>query len=254
MKMATLLLSALLLLYLGILTWLYLAQRQLLFHPTKKTPPREGFALSTSFGTVHVERRNPGKARALIYFPGNSERWWEDPDDLARMLPEHTIYFPHYPGYGASQGSPSQESLFETAEALYDRIAPDHQSVDLIGRSLGSGVALYLASRRPIRRLVLLTPFDSITELGAKRYPIFPVRSIIRDPFESTRYAPEVSAPTLILLAQKDRVVPHAHSLRLIESFRRTRPEHHTLPDTDHGDIIDSPEYPGLVREFLESE
>jgi len=242
----------LLLLYLLSLGYLYLFQRKLLFHPTHEKKAKEGFYLQTPKGRIRIEVRNPGKAKALIYLPGNSEHWWESPDDLARLLPEHTIYFPHYPGYGASEGSPSQEALFQTAIRLYDRIAPEHGSIDLTGRSLGSGVALYLASRRPVRRLVLITPYESIAALGAERYPIFPVRLIVKDPFESLSYAPDINAPTLILLAQNDSVIPHAHSRKLIESFRRIRPEVHTFPETDHTNIIDSPEYPKILRNFLE--
>ncbi len=253
MKTPLLLLGAALLLYLGALGWLYFAQRKLLFHPTRERQARVGFYLSTPGGKVRVEVRNPGKDRALIYLPGNSEHWWEDSDDLARMLPEHTIYFPHYPGYGASEGSPSQAALFEMALRLYDHIAPEHRTIDLLGRSLGSGVALYLASRRPVHRLVLITPYDSIAALGAERYPIFPVRAIIRDPFESIRYAADLTLPTLILLAEEDSVIPPVHSRRLIDAFRRIHPRVVTLPGTDHGSIVDSPDYPALLRSFLEN-
>jgi pimeloyl-ACP methyl ester carboxylesterase len=245
-------LLALLLLYLLALGYLYLFQRKILFHPTHERQAKEGFYLEIPEGKVRVERRNPGRGKALIYFPGNSEHWWEDPDDLARLLPEHTIYFPHYPGYGASGGNPSQDAFFAMAETLYDRIAPEHRAVDLIGRSLGSGVALHLAARRPVRRIVLITSYDSIASLGAERYPLFPVRTIVKDPFESTRYASELTAPVLILLAEEDRVIPRTHSQNLIRFFRKTEPKVITLPRTDHGDIIESPEYPKLLRDFLE--
>jgi len=245
-------LFALLLLYLLTLGALYLFQRKILFHPTHERRPREGFFLESPEGKVRIEVRNSGKAKALIYFPGNSEHWWEDPDDLARLLPEHTIYFPHYPGYGASEGSPSQEAFFAMAERLYDRIAPRHKSVDLAGRSLGSGVALYLAVRRPVRRIVLITPYDSIASLGAERYPFFPVRSIVKDPFESIRYAPDIDVPVLILLAENDRVIPLAHTQNLIRHFQRTEPRTILLPGTDHGNIIEHPDYPTALRRFLE--
>jgi len=242
----------LLLLYLTGLGYLYFFQRKILFHPTGERKSRKGFFLETPEGAIRVEVRNPGHSQALIYLPGNSEHWWENPDDLARLLPKHTIYFPHYPGYGASEGSPSQKSLFALAQTLYDRIVSGHREIDLIGRSLGSGIALFLSSRRPVRRLVLITPYDSIVSLGAERYPLFPVRHIIRDPFDVRSYAEKITVPTLILLADKDRVIPHAHSHNLIRHFYKIKPRVITLPETDHGSIVDAPEYPKILKNFLE--
>ena len=227
-------------------------QRHILFHPSRERKAKEGFFLQTPAGRIRVEVRNPGKENALIYLPGNSEHWWEDPDDLARLLPEHTIYFPHYPGYGASEGAPSQQTLFDSADRLYDHIAPRHCRIDLVGRSLGSGVALHLAAHRPIRRLVLITPYDSIAALGAERYPLFPVRAIIRDPFDVFPLAKDVNVPTLILLAEHDSVIPHTHSRRLIRHFQKITPQVLTLPGTDHGNIVEAPEYPKILRSFLE--
>jgi len=253
MKMLAWGLLLLLLLYLGALAWLYLSQRSLLFHPTGETPAGHGFFLDLGGDRIRVEVRNEGRATGLIYFPGNSEHYWEDPDTLAAMLPEHTLYFPHYPGYGRSEGSPSQAAFFEMALKLYDTVAPRHRRIDLIGRSLGSGVAVYLAARRPIGRLVLITPYDSIVALGQRRYPIFPIRLIIQDPFESLRYAPKVKAPTLVLLAEHDRVIPHRNSQRLIESLRQSPVTQRMLPGSDHTDIITHPDFAGSLEEFLEA-
>ncbi|WP_456391524.1 alpha/beta hydrolase [Nitratifractor sp.] len=239
--------------YLLILAYLYFFQRTLLFHPTHESKAQEGFYLETPIGRIRIEVRNPGRERALIYFPGNSEHWWEDPDDLSQLLPGHTIYFPHYPGYGASEGSPSQEAFYLMAEALYDRIVPRHGAIDLVGRSLGSGVALHLATRRPVRRLVLITPYDSIASLGAERYGIFPVRAIIKDPFDALADAPKIRIPVLVLLAESDSVIPHAHSRRLLRAMDHAEVKVHEIPGSDHGDIVDSPRFKTRVREFLEA-
>ena len=253
MKMLTWGLLLLLLLYLGALAWLYLSQRSILFHPTGETPARHGFFLDMNGERIRVEVRNEGCVKGLIYFPGNSEHYWEDPDILAAMLPEHTLYFPHYPGYGRSEGSPSQTAFFNLALRLYDTVAPRHRQVDVIGRSLGSGVAVYLAAHRPVGRLVLITPYDSITALGQRRYPIFPVRLIIKDPFESLRYAPEVKAPTLILLAEHDRVIPHRNSRHLIDNLRQSSVTVRILPGSDHTDILDHPDFAKVLEKFLEA-
>lgn len=247
-------LLVLLFLYLVALIWLYLTQRSLLFHPTKSTKSKDGFTLTINKNRVWIEVRNRGKRSAIIYFPGDSEEYWEDIDRLAKILPKHTIYFLHYLGYGKSQGSPSQEAIFTTAKRVFEYVSSSHKSIDLIGRSLGTGVATYLASCTQIRKLVLITPYDSISAIGQKRYPIFPISLIIKDPFNSILYAPKIKASTLILLAQNDRVIPYQNSLKLIKSFLLTKPKTIILSNCTHSTILKNPEFPKAIRDFLEAQ
>jgi pimeloyl-ACP methyl ester carboxylesterase len=253
MRIAGFLTLLLLGLYLAGMLWLYLIQRTLLFHPTRETRPQEGFSLHLPEGKVWVEVRHPDRQKALLYLPGNSEHWWEDPDTIAAHLPEHTLYFLHYPGYGASEGSPSQEALYRAALALYDHIAARHGAVDVVGRSLGSGVAIHLAAQRPIHRLVLVTPYDSIASLGQERYPLYPIRWLSRDPFEAIREAPRVHAPVLAILAENDSVIPAEHSHRLIETLKQAEVTARTLPGTTHGEILDSPRFWRSLQDFLDN-
>ncbi|WP_456430922.1 alpha/beta hydrolase [Nitratifractor sp.] len=239
------------LLYGGMLGYLYLFQRRILFRPSRRTPPKEGFDLDTPEGILHVEVRNPGHEAALVYFPGNTESYWEDPDTLAKAFANRTIYFLHYPGYGASGGSPSMEALYRGALRLYDAIASRHRRIDLVGRSLGSAVAVYLASRRPVSRLVLITPFSSILSLARRRYPCMPVRLLLKDPFPSLGYAGRVHAPVLILLAERDRTVPHAESFRLARAFPGTV-RIVTIPGSDHTTIVEIPQSYETIWNFLE--
>ncbi len=246
-------LSIALLLYLAALLYLYLQQRSILFHPTHETRTGHGFYLGDGEKKIWVEVAHPDEPEALIYFPGNSEKYWESPQDLARHFPHATIYFPHYRGYGASSGSPSQEALFTDALRIYESVAGKHRKILLLGRSLGSGVAIYLASQRPADALILTTPYDSILRLGEENYPLFPIRWILKDPFESWRYADRIDIPTLILLAEEDRVIPRPRSEALIRAFQKTEPKVVVLPHTTHGDIIDSPRYYPAIHSFLNS-
>lgn len=237
--------------YLGALLYLYLQQRKILFHPTHITSPGKGFYLGSGDDRIWVEVVNPNAPKALIYFPGNSESYWESPEELAKNFSGYTVYFPHYRGYGASSGTPSQAAFFTDALRLYDTIRDRHSSIVVLGRSLGSGVAIWLASKRPLTALILTTPYDSIRRLGQENYPLFPVSLIIKDPFESWRYAAEIEVPTLILLAENDQVIPRRHSEALITSFRKVQPIVKTLPKTDHGHIIEEKDYYPIIQKFL---
>ena len=87
---------------------------------------------------------------------------------------------------------------------LFDRLHAAHPQITVIGRSLGSGVAVHLASVRPVQRLVLVTPFNSIAELAQQRFPLFPVQWLMLDKYDSWRYAPKVTAPTTLVIASDE--------------------------------------------------
>ena len=70
-----------------------------------------------------------------------------------------------------------------------------------------------------MRRLVLVTPYDSLQEIAAGLYPWMPVRWLLRDKYESWRYAPRVRAPTVLIEAEHDEVIPRASTRQLLERF-----------------------------------
>ncbi len=186
-------------------------------------------------------------AGAVIYFGGNAQDVSLDIPNLIEAFPTRAIYGNHYPGYGGSSGTPSQRAIFTAALALYDHIHAEHPEIIIIGRSLGTGVATWLASQRPTARLVLITPFDSLADAAAAQYPIFPVRLLLRDKFESWRYAPKVTAPTTIIVAADDEIVPRSSSDRLRTRYTSTRVSYFLIPNAGHNTVQDNPAYWSLV-------
>jgi pimeloyl-ACP methyl ester carboxylesterase len=162
-------------------------------------------------------------------------------------FPHTAIYLLHYPGYGGSSGSPSQQAIFADALALYDRAHADHPNMVVIGRSLGSGVAVWIASQRPVVRLVLITPYDSLVDPAAQQYPFLPVRWLLRDRFESWKYAPTVTAPTRMIVAEDDEIIPRSSSDRLRTRFRSGTVSYVVVPGAGHNTIQDSPNYWALL-------
>jgi len=136
------------------------------------------------------------------------------------------MYLLHYRGYGGSSGSHSQKALFADAVTLFDEVHTKHPNIDIIGRSLGSGIAVYVASRRPAARLVLVTPYDSFVELAQLQFPYIPVKWLLRDRFESWRFAPQVlrsrflKAPTsfkIVARAGHNTISNHPEYMELLE-------------------------------------
>jgi pimeloyl-ACP methyl ester carboxylesterase len=209
-------------------------QRQMLYLPqyTRVDAASTDFELINEGLTLRGWRVNPGQPRALLFFGGNAEEIGYQRQRFARWFPGHTIYLLAYRGYGASEGSPSEAALKGDALALYDAIAPQHVGVDVLGRSVGSGVALHLAARRSVGRLALITPYDSLVAVASRHYPLFPVNWLLRERFEASVDAVSVQAPTLLLLARQDEIIPPAHGEALARAF--PQPPALQWLDSDH--------------------
>lgn len=146
----------------------------------------------------------------IIYFHGNAgtvtthlneANGWIDAGFGVLLL--------EYRGYPNSTGTPSEEGLHLDAKAAYQFIVQKGDwPIALYGFSLGTGVATRLASETDIFALVLEAPFDALQNIAASRYPILPVRTLIKHKFQSDQYISNVSAPILIMHGDLDETVP----------------------------------------------
>ena len=218
---------------------LFLSQRSLIFYPqpSRLRTDTSIMKLLVDDVQVNVTTRQLEVPDAVIYFGGNAEDVAGSLPDLAASFPQHALYLMNYRGYGGSGGKPGQDALFADALALFDQVHAQHAKVTVVGRSLGSGVAVYLASMRPAVRLVLVTPYDSMADLAARQYPMFPVRWFMRDKFESWRYAPQVSVPTTLVTAENDAVIPRASTDLLLTRFQPGVAHQVVIPGTGHNTI-----------------
>lgn len=195
---------------------------------------------------------NPGEPAALVYFGGNGERVEDNRDDFARWFPDRSVYLVAYRGYGASDGEPGQQALLGDALAVFDHVAAAHPvaPVAVIGRSLGSGVASYVASRRPVAHLALITPFDSLADVAQAHYPWLPVRWLLTERYPSIDYLRAYAGPLLIVRAGADDVVPAARTDRLIASLPHP-PQVVAIPRAGHNDLSADPRYGRALAGFI---
>jgi pimeloyl-ACP methyl ester carboxylesterase len=244
--------SMALLLYAGLCVSLALGQRREVYHPEATWPVRQppDFELAREGARLRGWVVNPGQAKALLYFGGNGERIEDVREDLAHWLPDRTVYLLAYRGYAASEGEPSEAALIGDAIALFDKVAPQHTAVAVLGRSLGSGVAVQLASRRPVERLVLVTPFDSLVRVAGGYFPWMPVDLLMRERFESWRYVAGIRCPVLVIRAGQDEVIPAARTAELIRAFPK-RPAEQVVADAGHNTIQDYADYRVSLSRFL---
>lgn len=241
------------LLYIAACTFLFIMQRSLLYLPTPESRSIEATSILVENGgeTIKIWTRPAESTDAVIYFGGNAENVSMALGSFAKALPKQNLYFVNYRGYSGSTGSPSEEALFSDALAVYDRVSQKHASISVIGRSLGTGVAVYLASVRNVDRLVLITPFDSIENVAKKQFPIFPISLLLKDKFDSVSRVPNVKAKTLVIIAENDEVIPRQNSDALIAQFPADQVIVKVIGRATHNSIGYSPEYFDLIGGFL---
>jgi pimeloyl-ACP methyl ester carboxylesterase len=236
---------AIVVLYVYLCVALFFFQRSLIYFPQESAfgSSETTATLRVPGAELHLSVRARRGTRALLYFGGNAEDVSASLPALSSAFPDHAIYLLHYRGYGGSSGGPSEQALYSDAIALFDKVHTEHPDIAVVGRSLGSGVAVRLASVRPVSRLVLVTPYDSLQALAVQQFPYLPVRWLLLDKFESWRYAHQVRAPTVILVAEHDEVIPVGSSRLLYSRFVKSVASYKVIAGAGHNSISESPAY-----------
>ena len=239
------------LIYFGIGLYLYLEQRDFIYfpvHPTKSDLAERIF--ENDGHKIKASMLNIGSKKAIIYFGGNAENVEYNAESFSSLFLEYTVYLVKYRGYGGSTGKPSEDAIYSDAVHIYDVIRNDHDEVSVIGRSLGSAVATYVAAERDIHKLVLITPFDSIQSIAQSQFPIYPMGLLLKDKHDSYSRAKKIKAETLVIAAGKDRVIGMSHTKRLIEGFS-SKVLFQVIEGADHNNISVAPRFYGVLGEFM---
>jgi uncharacterized protein len=199
--------------------------------------------------------RVPGPHPAVVYFGGRSEEVSWVVRDAEHLFPGMQVLAVNHRGFGESHGVPGERELVEDGCACVDWLCaagrvPDSSRIAIVGRSLGSGIAVQVAAKRAVAAVVLLTPFDSVLAVVRKKIPTAPVGLILRHRFESIKVARQVQAPVLIVRAERDDVVPHPHTDVLATHLPKLTDDV-IIPGSDHANIPFIVETQVLVRRFL---
>lgn len=252
--------------YLTAIALLWIFQRELIYAPDDAdyVPPShysmldgvQEIALETADGFELTAWFLPAPARrpTVVVFPGKSSslrnqryriRHFKD----ARM----GVLLVAWRGYSGNPGSPDEQGLYTDARAALDWLELhriESSSIVLYGASLGSGVATQLAVERPVGAVVLEAPYTSIVDVAARRYPVVPVRWLLRDRFDSRSRIDRIDVPLLIMHGDADKVVPQRFGRQLFEKAK-TRKEGFWPTDVGHNDLFDRGGF-DAARNFIE--
>jgi dipeptidyl aminopeptidase/acylaminoacyl peptidase len=257
-------------LWLGLAAAIAASQRRLVFNPTVKREvarPRssghrtrpivlraaDGTKLSGWLMTPTVVGPHPG----VVYFGGRSEEVSWVARDAGKLFPGMAVLAVNYRGYGDSQGDPAEQHMVEDGRMLFDWLAErghvDPKRIAIVGRSLGSGVAVQVANERPAHSVVLITPYDSILAIAKRRFRTLPIEYVLRHRFESIKYASALTAPTYVLRAASDDIIPHSHTDLLVAKLGKLHKDE-IVPDSDHLNIPYLVSTQSKIADFLSSQ
>lgn len=219
--------------------------------------PLEDVTLALADGKkVHARWAPNLRSNGVILYchgnAGNLEQRGGLVKELYDALGESILIF-DYPGYGRSEGKPSESGCYASGQAAYDWLVRqkniDPRRIVLYGESLGGGVAVDLASRNPHRALVLVRTFTSVPEVAEDQFPLLLGDLLVNNRFDSLKKLPLCRQPVFIAQADQDRMIPFRHGKRLLAACPGPAEFCH-LKNLGHNDPLPD-EFYLAVRSFL---
>ena len=229
-------------------------QRRMLYAPDRARPSPEDHGapdmrqvrLATNDGLDLTAWYRPPADRladagaVVIYFHGNNEHLGTRAEKIRPFLDAgYGGLLMSYRGYAGNPGRPTEAGLYADGRAALDFVRAEGFEAArtvIYGESLGSGVAVQMAQETPPAALILEAPFSSVVDVAARRFPIFPVRMLMRDRFESIVKIGDVAAPVLVLHGELDRTVPVHLGRRVLEAAGEPK-EGKFYPQAAHRDL-----------------
>ena len=247
-------LKFLLLFYFIVNILLYVSQRKMLYFPTANSAIAADMQIMLDVNGQQLQawRVNPGKSQLMLYFGGNAEAVEENISEFSQIFPSYTLYLIAYRGYGASTGSPNETTLNQDALTIYDQLVNDYKKISVMGRSLGSGVAVHLSANRKIDKMILVTPFDSILNVAKETYWMFPLSILLTDKFESWRKVQHINNKSLLLIAEQDEVIPARHGKNLAKYFTLRKAKVKIIRGASHNTIGQFQNYRQALVQFAQ--
>ncbi len=231
-------LAGILIAYIIFCVYVYLNQEKLLFITQNISDERvaylragdhvEEITIMAEDGTrlhgwfFNSESEENTQPNVVIYFGGNAEEVSHMVDHVSRFSGWSYILM-NYRGYGLSDGTPGETHLYADALLIYDYFEErgdisEAQTI-VMGRSIGSGIATYLASNRGITGAIFISPYDSMANVAKDAYPFLPVNLLMKHRFDAVDHAPLITVPLYALIALEDAIIDPERSSVLINHW-----------------------------------
>jgi alpha/beta superfamily hydrolase len=166
-----------------------------------------------------IHNSTANKSPLMIYFGGNNE---QVPPFFLKSYKGWNVAFINYRGYGLSEGTPTEKNLRYDALTIYDTLFKredvDKGNIVMAGRSLGTGVAIYVAKERSVQGVILISPYDYIKGVQEDQFPFIPP-ALIKNSYNPIELVKSIKVPVLCFIGNQDRLIFPKRSLSLIKEW-----------------------------------
>nr|WP_298926743.1 alpha/beta fold hydrolase [uncultured Allomuricauda sp.] len=244
---------------------LYLLQEKLIFLPTQ-LPVDYEYSFTSEFEEVFLDTPDGARLNALhfkienpkgllLYFHGNAgdlSRWGEIASSFVDL--QYDVLVMDYRSYGKSTGKLSENALYADAQLFYEYALKTYSDEDIIvyGRSLGASIATHLASNHTPSKLILETPFYSLLDVAQDRFPILPIKQVLKYKMTSFKYIQKVKAPIRIFHGTTDNVVSYESGKRLFDAIPHADKKMYTIKNGNHNNLNEFEDYRDGIKLELE--
>lgn len=243
---------------------LYFLQEKILFLPTVLEQDYT-FNFKHNFEEINLKAEDGAKLNALhfksenpkgviLYFHGNAgnlSRWGTIAEYFVEK--QYDVLIMDYRTYGKSTGALSEAVFYSDADLFYSYLLQSYNEKDitLYGRSLGTCMATYLASKNKPKQLVLETPYYSMVDVGKSRFPIVPVKLLLKYKFPTYQFISKVSCPTTMFHGTNDQIVPYDSAKKLFEVSPKFSTNFITIEGGGHNNLINYDTYQDEIDNIL---
>ncbi len=250
--------------YLSLLLYLYIYQRKIVFKPSKiidldilslDKDIKEIVIISE--GNIKCQiwyKKSDNNNPTILYFHGNKGNLGNRANKFKELLnQDFGLLAISYQGYGNSEGKPSESGLYNNALSALNYLKSQDINLENIifyGESLGTGVAIELASHYSPKLLALEAPYTSMLDLAHEKYPLIPIHLLLKDKFDSLSKIDKITCPVIIFHGKKDPTIPFHHSERLMEKIK-TPKIFHIFNEVSHIDF-NHKELAKIIRQFVD--
>ena len=241
------LVSLVVLVYLLVTLGLYIFQRSLLYHPVENN--YYGDKLTVNIEKVKIttddnidllawyHKKDIKKYKTILYFHGNAGSL-EDRIHKINHFKDMNINFIllAWRGFSGNKGKPTEQGLYQDARSAVKWLINQgvtEENIIIYGESLGTGVATEIAQNKNFAGVILESPFTSMIDLGKKYYPIFPVKLLLKDKYESEKKIKNLKSPILVIHGKKDKIVPFYMGKKIFDMANNPKFNYFTEMD-DH--------------------
>lgn len=237
--------------YLVLLLLIFLFQRSLLYLPDQSAPSESQLS-KMNVSEVRLQSQSNGDLRSLwraplqesdpviLFLHGNAGSQYHRIPILQAIASDGSgTLLVGYPGYGGNSGKPSEQALYAAAQANFDWLVAQGispQRIVIVGESLGSGVAAFLATQNEAAGLLLIASYTGMDDMAQRQFPIFPARWLVKDKYRSIDRVGQIDMPLSWIHGTADALVPFAMGQRLFDSAKMPKTAH-AIERGGHNDL-----------------